>query len=86
MVMTQQLKEEWAARLRAPANLPFEAPAGYMDALKQVDTRTLKIPTSVGENTSYLITPKGRSLSDSAELLLEDMRRHVSAVDGITLF
>lgn len=64
MVMTQQLKEEWAARLRAPANLPFEAPAGYMDALEQVDTRTLKILTSVGENTSYLITPKGGVTND----------------------
>ncbi len=42
--------------------------------------------TAAAERTFYLITPRGRGLTAPAELLLEDMRRHVAAVDGITLF
>ena len=46
----------------------------------------LRLAHPPAERTFYLVTPKGRGLTASAELLLEDMRRHVTAVDGITLF
>lgn len=38
------------------------------------------------ERTFYLVTPKGRALSASAETLLEDLRTHVQTVDGITWY
>ena len=34
----------------------------------------------------YLITPKGRDLTASAHQLLDDLHRHLTLVDGITLF
>ena len=46
----------------------------------------LRLAHPPAERTFYLVTPKGRGQTASAELLLEDMRRHVTAVDGITLF
>ena len=36
--------------------------------------------------TFYLITPKGRDLTASAHQLLDDLHRHLTLVDGITLF
>lgn len=64
MVFTKEKKMEWAAKLRAPTNLPFEAPAGYMDIVREAEVKTLKIPTSVGENTSYLVEAKTGATND----------------------
>ena len=64
MKLTQAQKMEWAAKLRAPVNLPFEAPEGYTSVTQRVTTKPLKIPTSVGENTSYLVEKAGGAAND----------------------
>lgn len=64
MKMTKEQKMELAVKLRAPVNLPFQAPEGYTAVADQVTIQTLKIPTSVGENTSYLIEKKGGAEND----------------------
>ena len=62
-------------------------PAGATEySLLQYRVNIYRLAHPPAERTFYLITPKGRGLTASAELLLEDMRRHVTAVDGITLF
>ena len=48
--------------------------------------QVLRLAQPPAHRTFYLITPKGRRLTAAADQLLEDLRRHVSAVDGITLF
>ncbi|MDO4619504.1 MAG: alpha/beta hydrolase [Lachnospiraceae bacterium] len=64
MKLSQEKKMELAVKLRAPANLPFEIPEGYTDVEDRVTVKTLKIPTSVGENTSYLVEKKGGAEND----------------------
>ncbi len=38
------------------------------------------------ERTFYLVTPKGRALSSAAETLLDDLRSHLLAVDGVAWY
>lgn len=48
--------------------------------------RVLRLAHPPAERTFYLITPKGRDLTASAHQLLDDLHRHLTLVDGITLF
>ena len=81
---TPQLAETLPACGRRWSIIPAGAAELYLRLFSHV--RVLRLAHPPAERTFYLVTPKGRGLTASAELLLEDMRRHVTAVDGITLF
>ena len=48
--------------------------------------RVLHLTDAPADRTFYLVTPKGRALSDASEQLLEDLRTHIRSVNGICLF
>ena len=50
------------------------------------NVQVLRLAHPPAERTFYLITPKGRDLTASAHQLLDDLHRHLTLVDGITLF
>ena len=48
--------------------------------------RALRLDEAPADRTFYLVTPKGRPLSDASEQLLTDLQAHLCTVDGIHLF
>lgn len=61
------------------------AAAGH--SVRQFSTiRSLRLTDAPADRTFYLVTPKGRPLSDASEQLLADLRAHLRTVDGIHLF
>ena len=61
------------------------AAAGH--SVRQFPTiRSLRLTDAPADRTFYLVTPKGRPLSDASEQLLADLRVHLRTVDGIHLF
>ena len=55
-------------------------------SLESYKVNIYRLANPPAERTFYLVTPKGRALSASAETLLEDLRTHVQTVDGITWY
>lgn len=61
------------------------AAAGH--SVRQFPTiRSLRLTDAPADRTFYLVTLKGRPLSDASEKLLADLRAHLRTVDGIHLF
>lgn len=61
------------------------AAAAY--SVRQYGTvRALRLDEAPADRTFYLVTPKGRPLSDASEQLLTDLQAHLCTVDGIHLF
>lgn len=61
------------------------AAAAY--SVRQYGTvRALRLDEAPADRTFYLVTPKGRPLSDASEQLLTDLQTHLRTVDGIHLF
>lgn len=61
------------------------AAAAY--SVRQYGTvRALRLDKAPADRTFYLVTPKGRPLSDASEQLLTDLQAHLRTVDGIHLF
>lgn len=61
------------------------AAAAY--SVRQYGTvRALRLDEAPADRTFYLVTPKGRPLSDASEQLLIDLQAHLRTVDGIHLF
>lgn len=61
------------------------AAAAY--SVRQYGTvRALRLDEAPADRTFYLVTPKGRPLSDASEQLLTDLQAHLCTVDGIYLF
>lgn len=48
--------------------------------------RKLRLAHPPVEREFYLVTPRGRPLSDAARALLGDLRDHLATVEGITVF
>ena len=61
------------------------AAAAY--SVRQYGTvRALRLDEAPADRTFYLVTPKGRPLSDASEQLLADLQAHLRTVEGIHLF
>ena len=61
--------------------------AAAAHSVRQFGTvRSLRLEEAPADRTFYLVTPKGRALSDASEQLLADLRTHLRTVDGIHLF
>lgn len=62
-------------------------PAAAAHSVRQFGTiRALRLKEAPADRTFYLVTPKGRALSDASEQLLADLQAHLRTVDGIHLF
>ena len=81
---TPQLAETLPACGRRWSIIPAGAAELYLRLFSHV--RVLRLAHPPAERTFYLITPKGRDLTASAHQLLDDLHRHLTLVDGITLF
>ena len=79
-----QLAETLPACGRRWSIIPAGAAELYLRLFSHV--RVLRLAHPPAERTFYLITPKGRDLTASAHQLLDDLQRHLTLVDGITLF
>ena len=61
--------------------------AAAAHSVRQFGTiRSLRLEEAPADRTFYLVTPKGRALSDASEQLLADLQTHLRTVDGIHLF
>ncbi len=62
-------------------------PAGAAElCLRQfTNVAVLRLTSPPAPRTFYLVTPRGRDLTPSAQTLLADLRQRISVVDGITL-
>lgn len=60
--MTKEEKLAWGQKLRAPKNLPFSAPEGYLDSVNQVQRKEFQIVGSENQQiTLWLTTTKEKT-------------------------
>ena len=78
--LAETLPSSWRRWVICPA-------AAAAHSVRQFGTvRSLRLEEAPADRTFYLVTPKGRALSDASEQLLADLRTHLRTVDGIHLF
>lgn len=62
-------------------------PAAAADQYRRrFGAQVLHLSCPPSEREFYLVTPRGRHLSEAAEALLDDLRDHLRTIEGITVF